>query len=75
MLVRLLLRSGSASSGSNHSFADTPGVFPQPNGYAVSRSADYIVYSVEAEYIDRVVAQYGPCESITHSIPQIKTLQ
>jgi prephenate dehydrogenase (NADP+) len=27
----------------------------------VSRVANYIIYSVEAEYIDAVVAQYGPC--------------
>ena len=31
------------------------------DGHAVSRVADYIIYSVEAEYIDAVVAQYGPC--------------
>lgn len=27
----------------------------------MSRISDYIVYSVEAEFIDRVVAEYGPC--------------
>jgi len=31
-----------------------------PNGHLVSRSSDYIIYSVEAEAINRVVAQYGP---------------
>ncbi|KAF2398323.1 prephenate dehydrogenase [Trichodelitschia bisporula] len=31
-----------------------------PNGHLVSRSSDYIIYSVEAENIDRVVAEYGP---------------
>ncbi|MCJ1290353.1 prephenate dehydrogenase (NADP(+)) [Xylographa carneopallida] len=31
-----------------------------PNGHLVSRSSDYIIYSVEAEAIDKVVAQYGP---------------
>ncbi|KAI9755622.1 MAG: prephenate dehydrogenase (NADP(+)) [Chaenotheca gracillima] len=30
------------------------------NGYLVSRASDYIIYSVEAESIDRIVAQYGP---------------
>ena len=40
---------------------DTPGVYPQKDGYAISRSSDYIIYSVEAEFIERVVAQYGPC--------------
>ena len=34
-----------------------------PNGYAVSRASDFIIYSVEAELIDRVVKEYGPCES------------
>jgi prephenate dehydrogenase (NADP+) len=34
-----------------------------PDGYAVSRSSDFIIYSVEAEYIDRVVSMYGPGES------------
>lgn len=32
-----------------------------PNGHLVSRQSDYIVYSVEAELIDAVVAQYGAC--------------
>ncbi|KAI0597580.1 prephenate dehydrogenase [Biscogniauxia sp. FL1348] len=30
------------------------------NGHLVSRASDYIIYSVEAAVIDRVVAQYGP---------------
>ncbi|KAI5919288.1 prephenate dehydrogenase [Camillea tinctor] len=30
------------------------------NGHLVSRASDYIIYSVEAAAIDRVVAQYGP---------------
>ncbi|KAI1486000.1 prephenate dehydrogenase [Biscogniauxia mediterranea] len=30
------------------------------NGHLVSRTSDYIIYSVEAATIDRVVAQYGP---------------
>lgn len=30
------------------------------DGYAVSRRSDYIIYSVEAENLGRVVAQYGP---------------
>jgi len=44
------------------SSTDTPGVYPQKDGYAISRSSDYIIYSVEAEFIERIVAQYGPCE-------------
>lgn len=31
------------------------------NGHLVSRSSDYIMYSVEAENVDSVVGQYGPC--------------
>ena len=30
------------------------------DGFAVSRAADYIIYSVEAAAIDSVIAQYGP---------------
>ncbi|KAF7559436.1 hypothetical protein G7046_g4709 [Stylonectria norvegica] len=30
------------------------------NGHLVSRASDYIIYSVEAAVIDRVIAQYGP---------------
>ncbi|KAJ7047141.1 prephenate dehydrogenase [Mycena alexandri] len=36
------------------------GVSVLPDGHAVARSSDFIMYSVEAEFIDRVVAQYGP---------------
>jgi hypothetical protein len=31
------------------------------NGHLVSRASDYIIYSVEAAGIGRVVAEYGPC--------------
>ncbi|KAJ7601697.1 hypothetical protein FB45DRAFT_913945 [Roridomyces roridus] len=41
-------------------YAGVSGVTALPDGHAVSRSSDFIVYSVEAEFIDRVVAQYGP---------------
>jgi prephenate dehydrogenase (NADP+) len=33
-----------------------------PSGHHVSRISDFILYSVEAEFIDRVVAEFGPCE-------------
>lgn len=33
-----------------------------PNGHLVSRSSDWILYSVEAEAMDKVVGMYGPCE-------------
>lgn len=41
---------------------DVDGVTIVSDGHQVSRAADYIIYSVEAEYIEEVVAQYGPCE-------------
>jgi prephenate dehydrogenase (NADP+) len=31
------------------------------NGHLVSRRSDFIIYSVEAEYIDDVVRTFGPC--------------
>lgn len=31
------------------------------DGHQVSRQSDVIIYSVEAEFIDRVVAEFGPC--------------
>ncbi|KAG5950098.1 hypothetical protein E4U53_005480 [Claviceps sorghi] len=31
-----------------------------PNGHYVSRASDYIIYSVEAAVVDRVIAQFGP---------------
>ncbi|KAK7693891.1 prephenate dehydrogenase (NADP(+)) [Cerrena zonata] len=45
-------------------YADTPGVSVLPDGYAVSRISDWIMYSVEAEFIDRVVAEYGPSTKV-----------
>lgn len=35
------------------------------DGHLVSRQSDFIMYSVEAEFLDRVVAMYGPCECWT----------
>jgi len=45
-------------------FQDVPGITVHPDGHAVSRISDFIMYSVEAEYIDRVVAQYGPSTKV-----------
>ncbi|KAG1719935.1 hypothetical protein EDB19DRAFT_1780103 [Suillus lakei] len=45
-------------------YADVPGITVYPDGHAVSRISDFIMYSVEAEYIDRVVAQYGPSTKV-----------
>lgn len=35
-----------------------------PNGHLVSRISDWIIYSVEAETIDRVVAEYAPSTKV-----------
>ncbi|TRM69097.1 Prephenate dehydrogenase [Schizophyllum amplum] len=41
-------------------YADVPAITVFPDGHGVARSADFIVYSVEAEFIDAVVAKFGP---------------
>ncbi|PFH53255.1 hypothetical protein AMATHDRAFT_54967 [Amanita thiersii Skay4041] len=41
-------------------YANTPGVLVCPDGHAVSRASDFIIYSVEAEHIDKAVKEYGP---------------
>ncbi|KAI8642364.1 hypothetical protein BD408DRAFT_344456 [Parasitella parasitica] len=35
-----------------------------PDGYHISRRCDWIMYAVEAEYIDAVVKKYGPATKI-----------
>lgn len=47
--------------------ADDPGrgLNPMKDGHLVSRQSDFIMYSVEAEFLDKVVAMYGPCECWT----------
>ena len=35
-----------------------------PNGHLVSRASDWIIYSVEAELIDQIVAEYGPSTKV-----------
>ncbi|KIY43209.1 Prephenate dehydrogenase [Fistulina hepatica ATCC 64428] len=44
----------------NRMYENAPGIIPMRDGHAVSRSSDFIMYIVEAKFIDRVVAQYGP---------------
>lgn len=39
------------------------------DGHAVSRSSDFIMYSVEAEFIVDVVKEYGPCELSLSYVP------
>ncbi|KAI6862892.1 hypothetical protein KC334_g20653, partial [Hortaea werneckii] len=41
-------------------FSNTSNISILPNGHFVSRSSDWIMYSVEARNIDAVVASYGP---------------
>jgi len=41
-------------------YKDVPGITVHKNGHFVSRLSDFIIYSVEAAYIDRIVAEYGP---------------
>ncbi|KAF5350762.1 hypothetical protein D9758_010367 [Tetrapyrgos nigripes] len=41
-------------------YSNVPGVKVLSDGHAVARSSDIMMYSVEAEFIDRVVAEYGP---------------
>ncbi|KZP01846.1 Prephenate dehydrogenase [Calocera viscosa TUFC12733] len=43
----------------SHELSDLSGVKVFRDGHLVSRLSDIIIYSVEAEYIDRVVAEYG----------------
>ncbi|OJA07871.1 hypothetical protein AZE42_08267, partial [Rhizopogon vesiculosus] len=45
-------------------YKDVPGITVHRDGHAVSRISDFIMYSVEAEYIDRVVSQYGPSTKV-----------
>ena len=45
-------------------FKGFDGITVHPDGHHVSRMSDFILYSVEAEFIDRVVGEYGPCESV-----------
>ncbi|KAI0252847.1 prephenate dehydrogenase [Lactifluus subvellereus] len=45
-------------------YKDTPGIQVLRDGHNVSRTSDFILYSVEAEHINRVVAQYGPSTKV-----------
>ncbi|GAA5926708.1 prephenate dehydrogenase (NADP(+)) [Sporobolomyces koalae] len=37
---------------------------PMRDGHYVSRESDFIIYSVEAAFVDKVVAQYGPSTKV-----------
>ncbi|KAI0080513.1 Prephenate dehydrogenase [Panus rudis PR-1116 ss-1] len=45
-------------------YEGTPGITVLPDGHGVSRVSDWIMYSVEAEFIDKVVAEYGPSTKV-----------
>ncbi|KAL2004415.1 hypothetical protein VTN02DRAFT_26 [Thermoascus thermophilus] len=45
-------------------FAAQQGVTILPNGHLVSRISDFIIYSVEAGAIDKIVAEYGPSTKV-----------
>ncbi|KAL2012701.1 hypothetical protein VTN00DRAFT_226 [Thermoascus crustaceus] len=45
-------------------FAAKQGVTILPNGHLVSRISDFIIYSVEAGAIDKIVAEYGPSTKV-----------
>ncbi|EER40236.1 prephenate dehydrogenase [Histoplasma capsulatum H143] len=45
-------------------FASDQNINILPNGHLVSRISDYIIYSVEAEAIDKIVAEYGPSTKV-----------
>lgn len=45
-------------------YDSTPNITPMIDGHAVSRSSDFIIYSIEAEFIDRVVKQFGPSTKV-----------
>ncbi|KAF8600481.1 putative TYR1-prephenate dehydrogenase [Ceratobasidium sp. AG-I] len=43
---------------------DVRGINVLKDGHAVSRTADWIMYSVEAQFMDKVVAEYGPSTKV-----------
>ncbi|QRV73793.1 hypothetical protein RhiJN_01807 [Ceratobasidium sp. AG-Ba] len=42
----------------------TPGIKVLRDGHAVSRTADWIMYAVEAQFIEKVVEEYGPSTKV-----------
>ena len=47
--------------GTRLTYLEIPHTTIHRNGHLVSRVSDYIIYCVEAENIEAVVACYGPC--------------
>jgi len=54
-----------------HQEFEGTGVTVMKDGHSVSRQSDWILYSVPAEFIDSVVATYGPCKSRRRRHPSI----
>ncbi|KIW66705.1 hypothetical protein PV04_06010 [Phialophora macrospora] len=45
-------------------YENEKGINVLPNGHLVSRASDWIIYSVEAELIEKIVAEYGPSTKV-----------
>ncbi|KAJ9609618.1 prephenate dehydrogenase (NADP(+)) [Cladophialophora chaetospira] len=45
-------------------YENEKGINIVPNGHLVSRASDWIIYSVEAELIEKIVAEYGPSTKV-----------
>jgi len=58
------MRFVSSASMMNMVDQDQNGINILPNGHLVSRASHWIIYSVEAEIIDKVVAEYGPSTKV-----------
>ncbi|CAE6437494.1 unnamed protein product [Rhizoctonia solani] len=43
---------------------DVPGINVLRDGHRVSRTADWIMYAVEAQFMDKVVGEYGPSTKV-----------
>ncbi|CAE6473033.1 unnamed protein product [Rhizoctonia solani] len=43
---------------------DVPGINVLRDGHRVSRTADWVMYAVEAQFMDKVVAEYGPSTKV-----------
>lgn len=52
--------------GAQEFLLDIPNVQVLKDGHAVARSSDFMMYAVEAEFIGRVVEEYGPCKQMPH---------
>jgi hypothetical protein len=55
-------REGNVSPLIFPSILDVPNIRVLKDGHQVSRISDFIIYSVEAEFISQVVSTYGPCK-------------